>query len=121
MQDPGYGLPRIPLLRTPVNRSNEGPRCAAFGPGSLSFFFGEGNAPFELEVPRYLLVAVGQVVDLSGIQELLEQFRFLLGRKIPLIENPKPLVQLLRWSSAFRHGGSPLLLVGVFRVSYEQP
>jgi hypothetical protein len=104
-----------------VNRSNEGPRCAALGPGSLSFFFGEENAPLALEVPRYLLVAVGQVIDLFGIQELLEQFRFLLGRKIPLIENSKPLIQLLRWSFAFRNGGSPFSLVGVFRVSYELP
>ena len=89
--------------------------------GSLSFFFGEGNAPLDLELPRYLLVAVGQLIDLPGIQEPLEQFRFLLGRKIPLIENPKPLIQSLRWSSAFRHGGSPFSLGGGFRVSHELP
>jgi hypothetical protein len=28
---------------------------------------------------------------------------------------------LRRWSSAFRHGGSPFSLVGVFRVCYELP
>jgi hypothetical protein len=82
--------------------------------GSLSFFFGEGNAPLALELPRYLLVAVWQLIDLSAIQEQLEQFRFLLGRKIALIENPEPLIQSLRLPSAFRHGGPPFSLGGVF-------
>ena len=66
-------------------------RGAALGSGLLPFVFGEGNPSLALELPRYLLVAVRQTVDLPGIDEPLKELRFLLRRKVTLIEDPKPL------------------------------